>query len=164
MCLLLSRGTVLLIQQNLTPCAGQGINPLLTDGADTHTTPALLPRPLSVVGVVAAVAPVTPEATHVRAVLVEVRLPRGLRPRPARDMRVHRLWHDDLEPAQHVARVRLEDRHADAAHHSRLRPRDPCPRVLPAVLTVVQVCDSLRGAVDEPLEAVVDLAEVSTFF
>ena len=105
----LSRGTVLLIQQNLTPCAGQGINPLLTDGADTHTTPALLPRPLSVVGVVAAVAPVTPEATHVRAVLIEVRLPRGLRPRPARDMRVHRLWHDDLEPAQHVARVRLEE-------------------------------------------------------
>ena len=90
--LFLSRGTVLLIQQNLTPCAGQGINPLLTDGADTHTTPALLPRPLSVVGVVAAVAPVTPEATHVRAVLVEVRLPRGLRPRPARDMSVHRLW------------------------------------------------------------------------
>ena len=29
------------------------------------------------------------------------------------------------------------------------------------MLTVVQVCDSLRGAVDEPLEAVVDLAEVS---
>ena len=35
------------------------------------------------------------EATHVRAVLVEVRLPRGLRPRPARDMRVHRLWLED---------------------------------------------------------------------
>ena len=87
----LSRGAVLLIQRNLTPCAGQGINPLLTDGADAHTTPAPLPRPLSAVGVVAAVAPVTPEATHVRAVLVEVRLPRGLRPRPARDMRLA-LW------------------------------------------------------------------------
>ena len=127
-----------MIQRNLTPCAGQGINPLLTDGADAHTTPALLPRPLSVVGVVAAVAPVTPEATHVRAVLVEVRLPRGLRPRPARDMRVHRLWHDDLEPAQHVARVRLEDGHADAAHDAGLRPRDPRLRVLPAVLAMVQ--------------------------
>ena len=67
--LYLSRGAVLLIQRNLiasylliqrnlTPCGGQGINPLLTDGADAHTTPAPLPRPLSVVGVVAAVAPV----------------------------------------------------------------------------------------------------------
>ena len=98
-----SADAVLLIQQNLTPCAGQGINPLLTDGADTHTTPALLPRPLSVVGVVAAVAPVTPEATHVRAVLVEVRLPRGLRPRPARDMSVHRLWQSAGKSERHNA-------------------------------------------------------------
>ena len=73
-----------MIQRNLTPCAGQGINPLLTDGADVHKTPTPRTRPLSAVGVVAAVAPVTPEATHVRAVLVEVRLPRGLLCEPPR--------------------------------------------------------------------------------
>ena len=73
-CALMSRGAVLLIQRNLTPCAGKGINRLLSDGADAHTTLTPRPRPLSAEGVVAAVAPVTPEATHVRAVLVEVLL------------------------------------------------------------------------------------------
>ena len=61
---------------------------------------------------------------RVEAVLVEVRLPRSHRPRAARRVRVHRLRHDDLEPPEHVARRRLEDRHADAAHHPRLRTRD----------------------------------------
>ena len=81
---------------------------------------------------------VASEAAHVRAVLVEVRLARRRRPRAALGVRVHRLRHDHLEPVQRVTRRRLEDRHADAPHYARLRPRDPCPRVLPTVLAVVQ--------------------------
>ena len=102
-----------------------------------------------------------PEGPYIPAVLVEVRLPRRLRPRAARRVRVHRLRRDDLEPAQRVARRGLEDGHADAAHHARLRPRVARLRVLPAVLPVVQVRDASRGAVQEPLELLVQLAEVA---
>ena len=87
------------------------------------------------------------------AELVEVRLARCLRPRPTRRVRVHRLRYDDLEPTEHVARVRLEDGHADAAHDAGLRPRDPRLRVLPAVLAMVQDRDSFGGGVQKLLEA-----------
>ena len=49
------------------------------------------------------------EGPHIPAVLVEVRLPRRLRLRATRRVRVHRLRRDDLEPAQRVARRGLED-------------------------------------------------------
>ena len=70
-----------------------------------------------------------PEAAHFRAVLVEVRLARRRLPHTALGMCVHRLRHDHLEAVQHVTRCRLENRHADAPHYTRLRPRDTCPRV-----------------------------------
>ena len=48
-----------------------------------------------------------PEGPYIPAVLVEVRLPRRLRLRAARRVRVHCLRRDDLEPAQRVARCKL---------------------------------------------------------
>ena len=62
---------------------------------------------------------------------------------------------------QHVTRRRLENRHADAPHYARLRPRDPCPRILLTVFTVVQRRYRLGGLLDECVEAGVELAEVS---